>query len=263
MINIDGKTVSVPKFQFDVYSPQQQKSLACRTQYPIQLAFALTVHKAQGQTLQCVEVDCYSFFAPGQMGVAVGRCVNKEGLRVVNFNFKAAQLKHPDAVYAFYDKEQEEPTENLDCCQQVCQEESDSDLEETINFSTSSENERPSMETQTENSACENHVLGTQFVDCPWKIKDFINENLESEFLSHIPGEIYAEQNEDMKIHMKHLYSTVVKVLSKNRNTTEKWVDTYRNVNKFLVSDYLCENLFHSKPISSNQKYFQLNMCYG
>lgn len=47
------------------------------------------------------------------MGVAVGRCVNKEGSSVVNL--KAAQLKkHTDAVYAFYDEEQKEPTENLD-----------------------------------------------------------------------------------------------------------------------------------------------------
>lgn len=46
------------------------------------------------------------------MGVAEGRCVNKEGSSVVNL--KAAQLKHTDAVYAFYDEEQKEPTENLD-----------------------------------------------------------------------------------------------------------------------------------------------------
>lgn len=45
------------------------------------------------------------------MRVAVGRCVKKEGSSVVNFNLKTAQLKHTDAVYAFYD---EEPTENLD-----------------------------------------------------------------------------------------------------------------------------------------------------
>lgn len=45
------------------------------------------------------------------MRVAVGRCVKKEGSSVVNFNLKAAQLKHTDA---FYDEEQKEPTENLD-----------------------------------------------------------------------------------------------------------------------------------------------------
>ncbi|XP_062600182.1 uncharacterized protein LOC134261804 [Saccostrea cucullata] len=260
VINIDRKTVPLQKFQFDVYSPQQQRSLACRTQYPVQLAFALTVHKAQGQTLQCVEVDCYSFFAPGQMGVAVGRCVNKEGLKVVNFNLKASQLKHPDEVYAFYEEEQKEPTENLDCCKQVCQDQSDLNKEETTNISTLSETETLSMETESENP-----VQVTQFVECPWKIKDFIDENLESKFLSHIPVEIYDEQNEEMKIHLKHLYSTVVKVLSKNPETSEKWVDAYKNLNKFVVSDYhehLCEKLFHSKPINCNQNKFSTKIVF-
>ena len=49
------------------------KVLASRMQYPIMLAFAMTVHRAQGQTLQYVDIYCYSFFAAGQMGVAVGR----------------------------------------------------------------------------------------------------------------------------------------------------------------------------------------------
>lgn len=92
------------------WRPQKKKSLACRTRYPIQLAFALTVHKAQGQTLQCVEVDLFVFW-PRPYGSCC-RCVNKEGSSVVNL--KAAQLKHTDAVYAFYDEEQKEPNENLD-----------------------------------------------------------------------------------------------------------------------------------------------------
>lgn len=65
VININGNIITVHRFDFDVYNPQQQKTLARRSQYSLQLAFALTVHKAQGQTLECVEVDCFSFFAPG------------------------------------------------------------------------------------------------------------------------------------------------------------------------------------------------------
>jgi hypothetical protein len=56
----------------------------------------------QGQTLQYVDIDCYSFFAAGQMGVAVGRVQPKAGLRVKNFNKGAATLKHPSCVYDFY-----------------------------------------------------------------------------------------------------------------------------------------------------------------
>lgn len=160
-----------------------------------------------------------------------------------------------------------EPTENLDCCQQVCQEQNDSDLEETINISTSSETERLSTETQIENSACENPVLGTQLVDCPWKIKDFIKENLESEFLSHIPVEIYAEQNEEMTIHLKHLYSTVVKVLCKNPEMSEKWVDAYRNLNKFSVSDLIMKICVKSSSTAyqliTTKPNFQLNLRSG
>ena len=86
-------------------------------QYPIMLAFAMTVHRAQGQTLQYVDVDCYSFFAAGQMGVAVGRVETKAGLRVRNFNRSAATLKHPSCVYDFYNFiNMKEPLADLSCC---------------------------------------------------------------------------------------------------------------------------------------------------
>jgi len=63
VININGKIITVPAYKFDVYDMQKNKVLASRIQYPIMLAFAMTVHRAQGQTLQYVDVDCYSFFA--------------------------------------------------------------------------------------------------------------------------------------------------------------------------------------------------------
>ena len=63
VININGKIITVPAYKLDVYDMQRNKVLASRMQYPIMLAFAMTVHRAQGQTLQYVDVDCYSFFA--------------------------------------------------------------------------------------------------------------------------------------------------------------------------------------------------------
>lgn len=90
VINFSVNLVTVSKTTFKVYDSRQQKTLGSRTQIPLILAFALTVHRAQGQTLHHVEVDCYSFFAPGQMGVAIGRVVTTSGLRILNFNQKAA-----------------------------------------------------------------------------------------------------------------------------------------------------------------------------
>ncbi|OWF43041.1 ATP-dependent DNA helicase PIF1 [Mizuhopecten yessoensis] len=103
IIDFHGRMITVSPVRFDVFDAQQQKSLASRRQIPLMLAFALTVHRAQGQTIEKLEIDCYSFFAPGQMGVAVGRARDKTGLCIRNFNKKAANLKHPQCVYDFYD----------------------------------------------------------------------------------------------------------------------------------------------------------------
>ena len=70
VVDVNGKLRTPLLYKFDVYD-QQRKVLASRTQYPIMLSFVLTVHRAQGQTLEYVDVDCASFFARGQLGVAI------------------------------------------------------------------------------------------------------------------------------------------------------------------------------------------------
>lgn len=59
---------------------------ACRRQVPLILAWALTIHRAQGQTIDRLRVDLAKTFAPGQAYVAVSRCKTLEGLQVVNFS---------------------------------------------------------------------------------------------------------------------------------------------------------------------------------
>ena len=49
-------------------------------QYPLRLAWAITIHKSQGLTFERAIIDANQSFAPGQVYVALSRCRTLEGL---------------------------------------------------------------------------------------------------------------------------------------------------------------------------------------
>ena len=91
-------------------------NLAERSQLPLKLTYALTVHKAQGMSLDAVEIDCLNMNRPGQLSVAISRVHHKEGLRVVNFREYCCVKQHT-SVTDFYNNLSKEPTVmDLSCC---------------------------------------------------------------------------------------------------------------------------------------------------
>jgi ATP-dependent DNA helicase PIF1 len=74
---------------------------AQRQQVPLILAWALSIHKAQGQTLERVKVDMGRIFEKGQAYVALSRATCQAGLQILNFDPKKI-MAHP-RVITFYE----------------------------------------------------------------------------------------------------------------------------------------------------------------
>ncbi len=68
-----------------VGSKMQKVVVASRTQYPLKVAYALTVHKSQGSTLDRAVIDISEAFAEGQVYVALSRVRDLKSLSVSHF----------------------------------------------------------------------------------------------------------------------------------------------------------------------------------
>jgi ATP-dependent exoDNAse (exonuclease V) alpha subunit len=64
------------------------------TQVPLRLAWAITIHKSQGMTLDAAEIDLGDAFEPGMGYVALSRVRSLNGLKLMNLNEMALKV-HP------------------------------------------------------------------------------------------------------------------------------------------------------------------------
>ncbi len=96
----NDRLVTVDKVSFSMLDAEG-KVVAAVTNYPVSLAYAATIHKAQGMTLDRVQVDLRSLWEPGQAYVAVSRVTHPNGLYLTGWD--NGSIKSDLTVSRFYD----------------------------------------------------------------------------------------------------------------------------------------------------------------
>lgn len=122
-ISKDGVTVVFPDSEDELtleketwenirysYNPDleriEEEKLGAFTQYPVRLAWAITIHKSQGLTFQHAIIDAGESFAAGQVYVALSRCTSLDGL-VLKSRILPGSISTDAEVISFASHEQD------------------------------------------------------------------------------------------------------------------------------------------------------------
>lgn len=110
-VKIDsGRVITTEKEEWSV-NDDTGKTLATFTQIPLRLAWAITIHKCQGMTLDSAEIDLSKTFEKGQGYVALSRLKNINNLKLIGLNEMALKV---DALAAKADVRFQELSNEVD-----------------------------------------------------------------------------------------------------------------------------------------------------
>ena len=90
-VRVNGKTIIVPQERWEKFSYSDaggelhKKVIGVFTQFPLKLAWAATIHKSQGTTMDRCIIDPDRIFESGQLYVALSRCRTLGGVVLKNY----------------------------------------------------------------------------------------------------------------------------------------------------------------------------------
>ena len=96
---LDGRLIVIP---LHTWCLVMEKKKVTKIQYPLRLAWAMTIHKSQGMSLDYVHADLGSIFEYGQAYVVLSRVRSLEGLHLSSLDVSKIKA-HPEVLA--YEKE--------------------------------------------------------------------------------------------------------------------------------------------------------------
>ncbi len=90
VLTVDGRHIDVEPESWNI--EEDGKVRASVSQYPLRLAWAITIHKSQGMSLDCAEIDLTHSFEKGMGYVALSRLRSLGGLSLLGLNQRALEV---------------------------------------------------------------------------------------------------------------------------------------------------------------------------
>ena len=111
LIKVERREFNLTEYSLDKNGELKEESLATISQFPLKLAYAITIHKSQGMSIDSLVCNVDHIFTPSQFYVAIGRAVDPDTLFI---EYRRGELRSylksiirvDDRVKAFYQSNQ-------------------------------------------------------------------------------------------------------------------------------------------------------------
>ena len=103
-IEVEKETWEIIKYKLNEKGEPLAENMGNFTQFPLRLAWAITIHKSQGKTFDKVVIDLdKGAFAHGQTYVALSRCRTLEGI-VLKKKIRESDIQVDERIIDFYNQ---------------------------------------------------------------------------------------------------------------------------------------------------------------